>query len=407
MNAIDPLEPTFTGIVQGVYDHLNFTQLIDLADKNDTARPIIRNEYMIAKYRVHERIFVITKIFRDVPHSNQYNMVEQFESAHKFLRHFGDLVSKLRFENNWSQLTDTEVTTLTSDIEKYLSDSLVDIELKRVGNYLLGKTKRVFSNVTYVKAVLDKYSDNYDLNRIYPKMETLYLQPSIFEEYPAKTVVRTYPNLKDLITIEHGSTNIFIDLLKVNPRIERLRLNELPSREFLMYIDNLPHLKELRIVGKQEFPINQITHFRHIEKFAVSISKWQSRAVPFTFDRLEEFSIDLARFVFLVQFIQQNPKLKVLSINSAYSRDYSEITSVVSRSNLQALRVGWSKRYISIEAIHRLMNANYTLKKITFFADTLPECEELLKNIPKPWTITNIEIYENAHDKCDITVERK
>lgn len=389
---------------RGDFDHLNFTELIDLADANATARPIIRADYMITKYRVHEKLLRIAYLSLVVPDLNVTIQIGEFNAAHKFLQHFGDLVQALHLDTSYSFLTKEQLAIIYRDIEQYCYKTLVQLELKWTDAYLMSETKQTFERLIHVSIEQSHHKDNFDIKRIVPNLETLAFK---CHTTPALSVVDTYPKLRHLGVFDWGQLNILKPLIKSNPQLESLRLDNLPTAGDQYYIDNnLPNLRTLSILGSSsKLNTNQFTHYRFVENFSISVGL---TPLPITFANLRNLTISTRKnTAVLGQMFDQNPHLKVFTHNTdGWVIGYDIIIRHIRYSELEELTINWT--HLEEDYTAKLLDATDTLQKVTFVVRDSEQLELLKANLDSidTWQIVGVPLPEGKYS-YRVTVTRR
>lgn len=375
-----------------IFDHLSEADLIHLAEVNQRLRELIRVHYITSRLN-NEALKITGSKFDGY-------VVHNYVTVLKYLRIFGDLIKTLTFVNfaNEPVFTTQEESKIAHYIERYCSDTLIKIELNGAGLYLLTETNAVFEKVTNVQLRhVDGYSDNLNIDRIFPNMENL----EIGLRYPLKlnSFLKTYANLKHLALVEWGSystVTLLPDLILLNPHLRSLKLNYLPTTELLYFIDeNLPQLDSLAITCDLDniMSDSEYLHMKHVKNFTIFLHGRSRKHIPITFERLEMLQIQMGAFHDEVgHFIQQNDKIRILSLPwfNQYTSFNRVLESIEQLSELQDFTVGWSMKVGESNTL-RLFNDFPTIKKIKFMLNDGSELEHLLEIKPREWKCIDIE----------------
>lgn len=399
----NPIENTFEQhddhILLSIFDHLSEADLIRLAEVNQRFRELIRVHYI--RSRLNNEVLKIT--------GSKFGgyVVHNYVTVLKFLHIFGDLIKTLTFVNfsNEPVFTTEEESMIAHYIERYCSETLINVELNGAGLYLLTETNEIFEKVTSVQLRhVDGYSDNLNIDRIFPHMEEL----QIVLKYPLKlnSFLKTYSNLKHLELIEWGTystVTLLPDLILLNPHLRSLKLNYLPTTELLYFIDeHLPQLDSLAITCDLDLLISdsENLHMKNVKNFTVFIQGRLRRHIPITFEHLEMLEIKIDSFHEEIgHLFQQNDKIHILSLpwiqqNISFNR---VLESIEQLSELKDITIGWSSK-VGVSNALRLFNDFPTLKKIKFLIADGNELEHLLEIVPREWKCIDIQSHYKAKD---------
>lgn len=393
------------------YDHLNFRQLIEKADEDESVRSVIRDEYMVNKYHIHEKVIRLDHPDWLESMTSESISINNYDVARKFLQHFGDLVTKLEFNNVHQLFTKEQVETLCHDIDQHCSDTLVHIKLVGVGYHLLSETSTTFQRVTSVSLYpINIGRDSFELNRIYPMMETLEL--TVHYPRSLETLVRSYPNLKHLKFVEYGQrfyNNYLRNIIEMNPQLESLQVNSFPNNEFLQFVtEKATHLEGLWFTcnafdiirnERDSVDLKQIVHFPHVKHLTLESPYHCPKPLPLTFDHLE--SVTIYSIVGITnqpiqKLLENNQHIKVLSIPyvDLYPRDCERLMEFMRMlPELEEIEVQWTQK-ISMDNTLRWMNEIDTLKVIRFRVPIGPSGHALMAILEKKsneWDIQDVK----------------
>lgn len=115
-----------------IFNILPFNELIDLVDKNSRMRELIATHTAIHKFHIDEKLINLrlnNLFYWEVAKpQNDSILIHDDEFASKFLRNFGQIISKLTFTN---QLIHSEwhPENHLHNINKYCSDSLKELSI--------------------------------------------------------------------------------------------------------------------------------------------------------------------------------------------------------------------------------------------------------------------------------------
>lgn len=379
-----------------ILDHLEFSDLLTVAELNPRFKQLIEDHYVLPKYRIN------TKLIR-FAHSENYLDAEQITMSstaniRRLLAHFGHLINRIEFSGIF--FTHSEVEVISQDIARYCSKSLVEICLLDVGTYLLSDSTTTFDNMTTINLRLYQANHNnkLQLQRICPKLAKLTL--AVGNTFKLPIIDEPYPNLSHLEFTEFSG---FADdpylgnLIRLNPKLQSLHLNRIPSIDLSqLFNDHLGHLQTLQVsynpAGMIEWYAfhNESIHMKTVKHLIVDIqTDYPYIRFPMTFDHLEVLDIGLTSFHSVpIGLIQQNPHLKAVSIPLKFVTNRQAILDVIYDCHeLNEITTSWS---VGISAeIMRLLTELRSLYRITFFI-LGGEKDNLLAAVPDGWHMVNL-----------------
>lgn len=385
----------------GIFDNLEFSELLSVADVNANFRSLIAAHYMIAKHHINKKILLIKDNHPPFITAQVIN-IGQYDTIRTMLRNFGDLITSIEFAT--IHLSTMEVNVISHDIEKYCAKSLVQLKLTDVGIYLTGEVKQTFENIRNVILWQYDYVDNMELDRIYPMMEQLTFD--VIYPIEMTSLIRFYPHLKHLEFNEFGSyaeDSVLLEVLQCNPQLRTLHLNRfLESNDLQVISENLVHLESLGLAiyprsNNNDPSESQIVHFKNVNQFKITVEHViivdENQQIPITFGNLEAIEIFSTKlYEPLQKLIERNNNLKAISLPwTETMRSFLRIVNVFNRlSHLEEITVKWSNG-INADDTLRLFNGNRSLMKITFIV-SVQHCDDLLAVIPGEWEKDNIQV---------------
>lgn len=268
----------------------NFIDLINLADADATLLPKIRNDYMIAKYGIDKKEHCIDCFDTTQPAITYTINLSDYQTAAKYFRLFGDLVTRLTFWGGYT-FSPSESDALGQLIEQRCSKSLVKLVIygERF-SYLLGKAREQFSHVQQVGLYGLHSPYNYDLARIYPQMQSLTFE--IFSLESVEALARPYASLTNVSIISLGRAQNFTNLKRLfalNPQIRSVNSPSFPKTELLQFMsEKLVQLNSLSFECGTNSPAegDPVVNFASVEFLNISATRFCPRTLPLTFDRL-------------------------------------------------------------------------------------------------------------------------
>lgn len=359
------------------YHQFTFTQLVNMADTDESIRPIIA-EHMQRVHRIHD---VLIRIDHPDMSITDTISINNFEVAEKFLRHFGHLITRLEFSNNNGLFNVEQLKALNHCIETHCAQTLERITLINVGNHLVCDTTEVFPRVTRVALrSLDYPAEHLALDRIYPMMEWL----EIHAHYPRSmpSIVRNYPNLRHLKVEEFGHRlyNEYVhDLLGANPQLTSVSVNTFPDVEFLRFVrEKLTKLEALEFTCNRFDRIHrqrterEVVHFESVRSLTLHTPHNCLRPLPITFDRLEKVRLDNvcdACEPTIREIFEQNPKVKMVSVSIAgelYPRIFAKMMELMHMlPELEHIELPWT-HHIDTDDAMRWMRDFDRMQKVMF-----------------------------------------
>lgn len=403
-----------------VFKSLKFNELLNQADKSTRSQQLIERHFMIGKYRVHENIIHLNKLYDGDDITGYF--LWQYVSTEKFLRNFGHLITKLEFSS--VSFTQQEIRLINQQIVQYCSESLKEISLVNVGFHLIGETGETFQNVVSVNVRYHEIADNLKLDRIYPHMERL----KIVSRYPlnSNSLVRSYPHLKHFEITDWGTSaesQQIQQLLELNPQLESLRIDGFPELNVLIdaseRLVNLTTLgltlrsRNFRDANGHVIPLDatKTVHFECVRSFTVTIG-WEAVEsldhAQITFKQLENLHIlSSLSFDKVAKFIESNKHLKVLAIpNVDTTQLFSNVLEVLrGLSDLEEITLKWSKN-IATANVLSLLTAFEKWNKITFVVSIKEKSNELFNIVPSEWQFESNN-YDDIYKAHHLLFERE
>lgn len=396
-----------------MFENATFSELVKMADRSPKLRPHIRDTYMLAKFRVHEKELRLHQ-WRTSGHvTGQSINVADYDTAHMFLTHFGGLVQRLRFSNEFGTFTADQVQQLGQDIAVFCAKSLRRIELQSVGYYLLRDTRLQFTAVTSVRIAYREFERlPAELYRIYPLMDELSLR--VASPTNIRSILSAYQHVKTVAIEARGERVQNADLthfMHLNPQLVSLSLNAFPDLEVLQFIgDNAAHLSALALKCNDFDPIHEVridqpVYMKTVKNLKIRDPYSCPSPLPLTFDRLERIELDIFGAVgdrFIRELIERNNYTRALSIPATelYPHDFAKIREFMRMlPALEELEVMWSER-IPLRDIVALMDseAHASLKKLVLRLPVALSSRVIMAEIvPAEWEVTGVEQSRFSH----------
>lgn len=381
-----------------IFDHLNFDDLLHLAEINQHFHDLIFQHYL--KIRFHQSVVRFDTYGSKEERNPNEIVLSNYDIILQTLRRFGSFIKKLIFSGDTFEFD--QIAEISHHIAEYSAQSLIEITLVNVDNYLLSTTNQIFHRVKTVKIRCASFIDNFRLNHIYPMMKTLKFTLNT----PSRVLLslrRQYEHLENVAfyeTVSTGENINFRPVFELNPQIRSLELPRFPSHDLLQVInDSLPNLESLSVSC---YPLNylhsyengQNVHLINVKRFTISLP-WQSPETldhfPITFENLESLEVASSRlFDVPVRLIEQNEHLKVLSLATLnVTPNFANILNVIKRlTELEAITLQWTEAVAQSE-LWRLMNKVGKLRNVTFIIEQSSDFNKLI--VPDEWKLLKVE----------------
>lgn len=390
-----------------MFENATFSELVKMADRSPKLRPHIRDTYMLAKFRVHKKELRVHQWRTAGQVTGQSVNVADYDTAHMFLTHFGDLVRRLRFSNEFGTFTADQVQLLGQDIAMFCGKSLRRIELQSVGYYLLRDTRLQFTAVTSVSVAYREFERKpAELYRIYPLMDELTLR--VVSSTNIRSILSAYQHLKTVAVEARGERVQNADLthfMRLNPQLVSLSLNAFPALEVLQFIgDTAAHLSTLALKCNDFDAIldertEQPAYLKTVKNLKIRDPYSCPSPLPLTFDRLERIELDIFGVVgdhVIRELIEKNNYTRALSIPATelYPSDFAKIREFMRMlPALEELEVMWSER-VPLKHVVALMGAqeHAALKKLVLRLPVALSSRMIVAEmVPDEWEVTGVE----------------
>lgn len=390
-----------------------------MADLDPRLNELVRYYYMIPRYRINQ----IAVRFDDCDGTkfNENSLdIQIFNVVHilKFLRNFGDLITEITFHNYNDLFSIEDSTEITRHIEKYCSKTLSQLSLIDPKSHLISKTQTIFKRVIRLQIWRYDNLDNFEINRIYPMVEHLYLNsPTDLNNFGS--LAQTYRRLQHLevvtaVPLKGGSA--VQGLFKLNPQIRHLALRNCPDMDLLQFInDNLRQLERLEIAYSNQFNSNTSSrvHFKNVKEFTLfeySFSSDREYGNPFSFHQLEAIEITSEYFSSSVQnLIEQNKKIRKLSLARLVIDDLRRAVIAINNTlpDLEELVIKWIVEIGLADMLRQIEDKQSKLKKITLVVSMGADSDAILAVITDNWELINVSTDQHNFNKHFTIVRRE
>lgn len=254
----------------------------------------------------------------------------------KVLRYFGPSIRKLELETSYSPVS--RAYLVYKYINVYCSDRLTQFNMKNSIEAAFDEFKKPFKSIEFVSLngqfdSLNSYKLRF--SEIFPNIRYLSLRMVHISEsnWVTKNI---FPHLEHLhIYASDDDPNEYFKLIKNNPQIRSLKLENVSRKELMFVAQELPKLERLEIDLKTETePENSKVSFGHLKVLKLrNCSKHLLDMVSsFLADKLEELEIDKLP----MDFMKSCQRLKKLNITQrmtnseiqAFSKANTNLTDI-------------------------------------------------------------------------------
>lgn len=312
------------------------------------------------------------------------------------LRAKGNLFSRLIFSGN--EMSAEQADSMSRLIEKYSANTLMELQLVDMhADHLIIATNRTFPNVKSFTLNRGIYPDQLRLHQIYPNLEALAIIPS--DDKPIQSLHRHYSKLIHLTLNTDSFDNVNLrPLIELNGQLRSLKLNHMPSRNTLQYInDNLPELKTLNLQCESHACYRQddhqagTIHMDNVRHFIMRNGPSTPKRIRLRFEHLDSLEIDSDHLSDeIIRFIEENKHVKSLSLPSFVNpEDFERVVDVISKMPaLEEITVAWWSSWDTLK-MHRLFAeaSSHKLKVVEIRSNY--QYRRPYQSIPITWRLLN------------------
>lgn len=420
--------------METILEHLKFTDLLNAANANirirRTALSLIPTKYGLGTAAIanNHRYFPY-KLETYWPKNNLEFRFDDIERCLQFFACFGPFLT--RIELNISN------EKITSYINKYCADSLVEIEFRPEAKvHLLNKPFTKLESVCFnVNSTELLQKDG--LNRLFPNVRKLEVRTSNCYLFHSGDMAEHFPLLERLIVIHRVQwfdctvcRQNMINFFQLNPQLNYLHieLNGLTDivlqgrADFSMLHtvkESLQNLETLILDGDYDFFWHmyhfETIHLKSVKHFKLSLTDIGTIDIPFQLDNLNKFSF-YGRFDTAIhQFVKQHPMIKKLNTYFSCADSFEEIAEklpVVTDIGLYIISDDFPHiNNYNLYDLNRFLNKFKSLKVFTVKMEKLPlpqiypfDFPEIITYFANNWIVV-------THDEDDIceflTMRRK
>lgn len=327
---------------------------------------------------------------------DDYIKIHHLDDILTTLKHFGSIIKRLKIQYFYMEANEAEM--MAQYMDKYTSDSLIDIEFDSYYQFLLRYIKVPFKmaeNVTFSKLSLSDIDDvALPMNQLFPSLRNLFL-------YSLENIDEAYINVH-LPHLEHLTFDAeylnygFIDkemdmipLIKKNPQIKSINLINITPTFLEHVVGLLPNLKTLTL----SLILDNIAeiHFENVTKFEAKESLMEPQ--NFLFSNLEELlmmctDLQCDRWV---TFVEKHRGLKQIQVQSSTLTDeqFKNLTNLTELEEVTILLTDY--RFIGVEAISGFIESHDKLKRFELNSCRKIDKEALLVKFGMEWSIRDYD----------------
>lgn len=393
-----------TDCLQAIFAHLDFVDLLNLADASKKLKECAGLLYARKHESKQVRCFQVNpKSSRTIQFFNTIIEIKDLKTSLQILRCFGNFIHSLEIFSNNREVNEFKRNFSPSHIisyaNRYCSESLIDISFSFVEEKSTECIEKPFSCIEKVEfnccmlGIKVTHFNNY-----FPNINNLRLYCNQFSN--DWCFVQCLPMLKSLTidaTSNDKSTPGFCKIdnvsvfLRLNPQLRHLKLFSSISMQFFGYLsESLPKLESLdvRCGGDSlcEYTGDPI-HFKSLKTITIRILSTNHNLslskIPLSFEHLEEFKLDASIIVkdALSEFFSQHSSIRkmYLCVNSKCLNSEIKINLVERLPLLEEIE--FANCYISmVDAMFILQNVKL-LRKLSFALNKTTSLAELKENI--------------------------
>lgn len=377
------------------FDWLDFENLLTVSEKDDRFKRLIRDHFLRNQYQLHDRTICIANDPNNFFPDEYCFLINNHGTALKFLRNFGDLVSKLNIIGYG--ITQDQINEIGNHINTHCSQSLTELTLEKIKENPIAQWTNVF-----------------------PKLESLYFQKT--KETKQLRIHTIFPNLKRF-EIERDQRSSFAFLghnfpqlehfkldaglmtenphlkgaLLLNPQLKSFHTDSRFDTKFIQFINkHLPHLLSLGIeytsFGDSE--VDETVHFEHVRDFTLNVFNMPPNKIfilrLFGFKQLETIELN-CRILNekLMEFIKQQKQLKTMKLVGP-NPTYDDLVDLIQAlPQLKEIHLPWVNADVSEGVVGILMNE--TPIEILSLELSSQNRDKLMVALPNNWRLVNDE----------------
>lgn len=252
-----------------------------------------------------------------------------FEIVLNLFKHFGCVIERIHIENRSIKSTD-KLLTIARYINKYASESLIQINLCKIEYSVFSQFTLPFERVKSVAFVMDGNpstrctNGSLPLNQIFPKLSQLKMQ--LWADVDYNFINLEFPNLDDLHLIVGrpiwAQMYPIEELFRKNPQIRIIALQNFPMKIEKIIETHLPNVENLTLLT---WSIHETVQLQHVKHFCYIIPTDAHPLVTIKklfFPRLESVKIEN------LYFNRPNHGVKIVNAWDAFFRQHLNISKL-------------------------------------------------------------------------------
>lgn len=395
--------------------HLNMAQLVDIADKLPEFRSTIAYDFMLDKFRLHNRLIQLETGSPAISTSDAHSItIRGSELIKKLLKHVGDYITRLRI--HIARFDELQAVAMYRAVNAHCWQLLKHIEFSGMFVNPFAGWHGEFPAVSSL-AIDNVYGniDDMQIPTIFPNLKTLRLH--VFSTANLSFIGHKFPHLEHFILRAHPSieTNQHLRQFFVeNSQLHTVDLDSFAKFEFLRVInEHLPHLKQLNLlsVSTDFFAAENCEHKLHFgatQEFSVRLTRDEhlnAQCIPFVLPVVRLIEVATSRLPEQwLDFIGQHEDVVAVSLpeTELTRHELSRVTR--NRPKIREIAVQWSEKPIdptdrfkeySTDPLIQFMAFGADLDQVTVWSDISTDSRSPFQKAGRRWKPTTREIVNN------------
>lgn len=392
--------------LRAILNRLDASELIDTADTIADLGVFITREFMMAKYRIHEKTVHIEANDRAAITSDHSQItVNSHEMAVKVLRNFGHIMTKVSV--NGRQMEQPALVDIYQAIDEHCSKSLYTIAFTVIPiNPFATWTKPFeFVDTLALTHVLEQVVD-IEVAAILPNLQTL--DVVVHKAAQLSLIATKFASLHHFrLRLDNSSEEnpFLMHFFDENPQLRSIDLETLRTIDDLHLVNRkLPNLQRFRLLTRPQHlfqPVNceNVVRFKNVREFDVSHivdAHATAPCIPLTFDKLETLQLLTVKLTHQwMGFIVRHKTLRHISmpwVEPAYADLQTMLGGV---PGLEQIDVQWMPKFGEPETngVVRVMHEANSLRRVTIWMDARRDFSgDFRELVPLTWRTSNHEV---------------
>lgn len=385
-------------------NHLDIVNLVDIVEKMPELQPLIAHEFMMDKYRIHEKLIHIEGGDSMISHDSSDELVIMGkELIEKMLKYFGFAMTKLRINSN--HFDHPQMASVYSSINEYCWETLKSVEFQ-------GISINPFENWKHFGAITDLTIqrvfgsvDNIEIHDIFPNLKNLAIQ--VYSTTNLSFIAHKFPHLEHFKLRSHQllEENAHVtQFLVKNPKLQSVDLDSFASFEFIhRFQEHLLNLQKLRLASPpRDFysakNCETKLHFPNVREFSLTVNRNEhlsAECIPFEFEKLTAFELITPRLMTKwMAFIKQQTELRSILLPET-EPTYDQLRKIVIDDvndkfscKITEIGVQWNDKGIGkqpVAGIVQMMIERSNLVKVVIWSDQYTDCTNAFSDIFIKW----------------------